>query len=406
MNCATGNEVETQNDIAVGGYGPELDLTRTYNSELATEEKSISDATPDIVRGSSLSEWPFGYGWTASYGAFLEFGENCVKEPCTPTVATHQENGSVVFFEYRGEEWRPVSPLTQATLTQSGGSYVYTLPSQTKLIFNAEGLLTSEADSDGNALTMHRDGDGRLESVSDGAGRELTFSYDAEGQVSAVTEPTGGTVKYTYEDGDLTSVTEAGESQPAWRFDYGASNRMTAVTNGRGETTTTKYEENGRVASEVAPTGATRRWEYLITASGSETTIHEPDGAETQETFNEAGLSTRVTRAAGTSQASTTLSEYNKNDELVATTAPNDQTTTYTYDAAGDRTSETSPLGATTEWTYDSKHDITSIKQPSGETTTIERNEAGQPVAVSRAAPDGATQTTTYKYGGDGEWKA
>jgi hypothetical protein len=55
VNCATGNDFYTQTDLAVGG-NPGLGLTRTYNSQLAATQ---------------TSHGPFGYGWTASYGAYL-----------------------------------------------------------------------------------------------------------------------------------------------------------------------------------------------------------------------------------------------------------------------------------------------------------------------------------------------
>src|SRR6202034_1331260 len=38
VNCATGNEVDTQTDFSVGGRGLGLHLTRTYNSRLAAKQ--------------------------------------------------------------------------------------------------------------------------------------------------------------------------------------------------------------------------------------------------------------------------------------------------------------------------------------------------------------------------------
>jgi hypothetical protein len=58
VNCATGNQVVTQTDMSVGGRGPALEMARTYNSLLA-----VKQATPG----------PFGYGWTGSYSAHLEY---------------------------------------------------------------------------------------------------------------------------------------------------------------------------------------------------------------------------------------------------------------------------------------------------------------------------------------------
>jgi hypothetical protein len=50
VNCATGNEVESQTDLSVGGRGPGLALTRSYNSQQAV---------------TAPEHGPFGYGWTS-----------------------------------------------------------------------------------------------------------------------------------------------------------------------------------------------------------------------------------------------------------------------------------------------------------------------------------------------------
>ena len=60
VNCATGNETTTETDLTVGGRGPALDSTRTYNSRLAAHQ-----AQP----GS------FGFGWMGPYSAHLELAE-------------------------------------------------------------------------------------------------------------------------------------------------------------------------------------------------------------------------------------------------------------------------------------------------------------------------------------------
>lgn len=86
VNCATGNEVQTQTDLSVGGRGLVLELARTYNSRLA-----VKQATPG----------PFGYGWTGPYSAHLELNA----EGREATV--YQDNGSTVTFARSGsgEPW-------------------------------------------------------------------------------------------------------------------------------------------------------------------------------------------------------------------------------------------------------------------------------------------------------------
>ncbi|HTD10160.1 MAG TPA: DUF6531 domain-containing protein [Solirubrobacteraceae bacterium] len=77
VNCATGNQVETQTDLKVGGRGLGLSLTRSYNSLRAPKQKEPGS---------------FGYGWTGSYSAHLELSY----EGREATV--YQDNGSTATF--------------------------------------------------------------------------------------------------------------------------------------------------------------------------------------------------------------------------------------------------------------------------------------------------------------------
>ena len=69
VNCATGNLTESQTDFAVGGRGPVLGMTRTYNSQFAAGESEHG---------------PFGYGWTGPYSAHLVLAKSC--ESCAETA--------------------------------------------------------------------------------------------------------------------------------------------------------------------------------------------------------------------------------------------------------------------------------------------------------------------------------
>jgi RHS repeat-associated protein len=391
VNCATGNQTLSQTDLLVGGRGPGLKLTRTYNSQLANAAG---------VPG------PFGYGWASPYSAHLTVTAHCAEKVCHDIGTVVQGNGSTVAFElheHETPEWAPVSPLIQATLKEHRGNFIYTLPDQTELEFNSGGQLISETDRNGNSVSLEYS-EGRLESVSDDAGRELTFAYDAGGQIESVTDPMGNTVKYGYEDGDLVTVTEPGESSPRWEYKYNSSHELTSETDGRGNSLKTEYDDDGRVISQTDPLGRKRTWEYGAGEDGNtSTTITEPNGSVTYEEFNSEGSPTKVTRAFDTSDAATTTYQYNADDELIAVTDPDGHETTYTYGATGDRTSETDPDGNETKWEYDSTHDVIGITTPDGETTTIERDGDGNAVKIARPAPGGETQTAEYEYGSGGD---
>ena len=390
INCATGNLTETQTDLSVGGRGPGLRVTRAYNSLAAVEAKETG---------------PFGYGWTGSYSAHLEVNG------ATETATVFQDNGSTVQFilssttkEYSAAAW------VQATLKKEGTNYIYTLPDQTKLEFNGEGRLTKEIDRNGNAIALAYNAGKRLETATDGAGRKLTFKYTAGGgQVESIMDPLGHTVKYVYESGNLTRVTLPGQEAARWSFEYGASHLLTKLTDGRGHSTKTGYNAANLVTSQTDPMERKRELTYTPLESpmhvviGTETKIIEPNGSETVEQFNTAGLLTKITRASGTAVAATTEYEYDSSDNLLAVTDPNKHTTKYGYNATGDKTSETDPNSNETKWTYDATHDVETVTTPKGEKTTIKRDSHGNPEVIERPAPGGKTQKTSYKYDSHGD---
>lgn len=393
VNCATGNESLSQTDLTVAGRGPSLTFTRYYNSQLARHQGEAGG--------------PFGAGWTTPYQAYLTRSSTCEGGLVCRTDATvHQANGSAVRFIETESGYYPRQTLVQSTLTKEGEGYLYTLPNQRKLRFNGKGELTSESDRNGNALTIHRGLYDRVESISDAAGRELTFTYGEggpEARVEAVTDPTGHTTLFSYKEGNLSSVIEPGEEAPRWKFKYDARHELTSVTDGRGHSTTSEYDEAGRVTREVDAMGRTRKWEYGTTEIGPLTKIQEPNGGVTVEQFNIRKLPRSVIHASGTSLESTTTFDYDSDDHMVASKDPNGHTTKYGYDEAGNRTSVEDSDGNLREWAYDSMRDVVSTTTAGKHTTTIERDEHGNAIKVSRPAPGGETQITKYKYAADGD---
>jgi len=411
VNCASGNETLSQTDLEVGGRGPGLHLERTYNSQLAAAQARSGSAAG-----------PFGFGWTSSYSAHLELGAG--------TAIVHQDNGSTVtFLENNEGAYVPTSPLVQSTLARNGSQYVYTLPDQTKLVFGDTGLLLSETDRNGNAITLTYEEvpceesiadarrqdrlaqpastrrsscpsppEERVATITDPAGRSLHFAYNEKGFVESVTGPMGHIVHYEYLKQNLVAVQEPGATSPTWRFSYDSSHELTASTDAKGNTTSSEYDEQHRVTSQTDPAGRKRTWSY----NGSEVVIGEPTGSNTTVSLNGAGLETSVTSASGTSSAATTTYEYDTNDNLLSVTNPQEQKTSFTYDAAGDRLSASTPMGHVTKWAFNSTHDLTSTTTPAGETTTLTLDSHGDVVEASSPAPGGA-ETTKYSYNANGE---
>jgi RHS repeat-associated protein len=374
VNCATGNETEEQTDIAIGGRGPGLRVTRGYNGLAAAE-------------AGEPGRW--GYGWAGPYSAHLVLNSEL------GTATVFQDNGSaVVFYESGGKYVQ--GGWDEATLVKEGTNYVYTLPEQTKLEFNSEGRMTKETDRNGNSNTFTYNGSHELEKAADSDNRLLTFKYTASGLVESVTDPMSHVVKYSYSAGNLSSVTI--EAKTRWEFEYTSPHLVSKITDGRGHSMTIEYDSSHRVIKEVQA-GHERKWKY----GTNETKITEPNGSETLETFNTASEPTKITHAKGTSIETTTEYEYNAETyTLKKVIDPNKHETTYTYDSENNKISERDPGGDERKWKYDKAHNVLEETTPEGETTTIKRNEHGEPTVVERPAGS-ETQKTELKYGTHGE---
>lgn len=378
VNCASGNQAEEQTDLVLGGRGPAMHLTRTYNSQAAVEAKAAG---------------PWGYGWSGPYSSHLEFNIE------SGAVTVVQENGATATFNLSGGIYVPGTWI-QATLVKEGGNYIFTLPDQEKLKFNSVGQLIEQKDRNGNALTFTYES-GKLIAVEDAAGRLLFFFYTGA-QVTLVVDPMFHVVKYGYESGNLASVTLPGEETPRWKFKYDASHQLIEMIDGRGGVVKTEYDGKHRVKKQTDPIGRVTKFEYG--ESEKTTTITEPNGSTTFEKFNEAGEPLEVIRAKGIAGLERkTTKEYNSAYGLIKATDALGHSMTFEYNAAGDLTLEKDAEGNETKWTYNATHDVETETTPKGEKTTYKRDSHGNVEVIERPAPGETTQKTTFKHAANGD---
>jgi RHS repeat-associated protein len=377
VNSQTGNLVEEQTDLALGGRGPALAITRSYNSQAAVEAKAAG---------------AWGYGWSGPYSSHLEIGSEAV------TVV--EENGATATFSLIGGKYVPGAWI-QATLAKEGTNYLFTLPNQEVLKFNSEGKLTEQKDRNGNALSLTYE-TGNLKTVKDAAGRELKYTYSGS-QVSEVEDPMGHKVKYAYEEGNLKSVTLPSEETARWSFKYDGSHQLTEMTDGRGGVLKNEYDASHRVKKQTDPLSRETKFEYGESGGHKTTTITEPNGSTTFEKFNEAGEPLELIKAKGTGLEQKTTNEYNAAYEPTKTTDALGHATTYEYNAAGDRTLEKDPEGDERKWTYTAAHDVETETTPKGEKTTYKRDAHGNVEAIERPAPGKTTQKWSFKHAENGD---
>ncbi|HEY3772316.1 MAG TPA: DUF6531 domain-containing protein, partial [Solirubrobacteraceae bacterium] len=190
--CSSGDQTEQQTDLNVSGTGGEMDLTRTYNSQLAVSQ--AADNAPSA----------FGYGWTGPFDEHLTIDDGA------GTATVQNENGSTVTFTINADGSFSPPPSAQATLTQDpSGAYDYVLPDQTTVVFNAAGNILSSTDRIGQTTSFSYNTDGQMTQMTAPSGRAINFSYNAQGLVATATDPSGMVVSYSYDGSDnLTQVAD------------------------------------------------------------------------------------------------------------------------------------------------------------------------------------------------------
>lgn len=380
VECATGDFIESQTDIAIGGLGLGLLLTRTYSAQSAAV---------------ATSPGAFGYGWASSFSDRLAIEEGGAK-----VTVVRGDGATIPFTRTSGTAYAGPTWAKEKLSGSPEAGYTFTTVDQAQYRFSGAGRLQSATDRNGNESALSYDEAGRLKTITDPGGRQLTYAYNSGGQVESVTDPMGHVVKYAYDAGNLAAVTLPGEEGPRWQFKYDASHRITQVTDGRGGKTTNEYDGSSRVVSQTDPAGRTLTFEY---DSFHTVVTNQATGAITDKWFTSNNEPFEITHGYGTPQATTKSFTYNAAGQIVRETDGNGHATTFGYDEAGNRTSEKDALGHETKRIYNSTHDVISVTTPGGETTTFERDGNGNVESIARPGPGETAQTISYAYDEHGQ---
>lgn len=217
IDLSTGNTFISESDLSVPGLGGGLQLTRTWNSMLPTDQSAPS--------------FTFGQGWRSNFEERLLFA------PGDGYLHYLRGDGSVWYFGVFNvgppNVFKVSAPATDTTTTLTKGSPSWTLVFKNgeKRLFDAtSGVLTAIADRNGNTLALSYDTAGRLATVTDAAQRHLYFNYpdNSSPLVSSVTSDVGITLSYTYDtQGRLSQMTKPDNTTIS--FQYDTNSNITAV---------------------------------------------------------------------------------------------------------------------------------------------------------------------------------
>ncbi|MFF2507816.1 DNRLRE domain-containing protein [Streptomyces sp. NPDC058067] len=197
-------------------------------------------------------------------------------------------------------------------------------------------------------------------------GRAWQFGYDSFGNLKTVTDPKGVstatagdyTTSYEYDGfGEMVKSTDA-NGNPTTYSAFGDSGYPTTITDALGKSSTYVYDVLGRVTD-------------VTDALGNKAT-------QSYDGYGRALASTQPKDQAKGDVITSPAPEYDANDNVTKTTAPNGAVTTAVYDAADQIKESSDPKDTTTSderksaYTYDKVGNLLTSVQPKGTLTSTD----------------------------------
>ncbi|MEZ5710866.1 MAG: hypothetical protein R3E02_15925, partial [Blastomonas sp.] len=321
VNAATGNLVVSRQDEFLIGRGPDVGISRTYNSMLDVADNDNGD------------------NWRQSTDRRVYDLVGTINTAGS-TLKRVGADGAVVLYTYDAGESAYIATDGAGAydrITSSGSVWIWRDgDSQTVEWYDSSngGRITWQGDVDGNWVEFTYNGSGLLDKVitADGSWTQYSWSgTDITAIVTGFTDLQTSTAKtltrtyYVYDGShrlttvkvdytpDDNSVADSAFYQVDYSYD--GSGRLSQISQSDGSLVAFAYDGSGRVitVTQTASTGVTRV--TAIAYDTNETIVTDPRGGETQLT-------------------------YDSNGQLVQLVAPSDdnglrQIVQYEYDADG-----------------------------------------------------------------------
>lgn len=362
VNPFNGNLMLTSTDLSLSGRGPQLPITRTYNSRNATRKGA------------------FGYGWSSNLEmAIVQLGYG-------PAIFWDATGTKHVFKRNSDGTFAPPPGIHYSLTRSANGQFTLTTVDRSTYLFNSSGLLLQIADANGQMLTIDRnETDGSLKGFTDASGRKWYVGKNDYGFIDHIESPHEEgridylTAYYMYDrtNGNLTTVTIKQDEnlRPTTTYEYNASaHQLTAVVDPNGNRKSLTYTADNRVGS-VNWTHVSTSYSETFTydQSNKKTTVEIPAmGLKTIYSFNDNGNLIKQ-EVVGDSATYTTSYGWDTWNQMVQVTDPNNNVKYYGYNELGqpvivqDETGNAN-LIQTQSATYDQQGNQTGTKDEKGDT--------------------------------------
>ncbi|MDX1430765.1 MAG: DUF6531 domain-containing protein, partial [Rhodothermales bacterium] len=400
-NPVTGNKFFEETDYSGAGPFP-LQLQRFYNS-----------TRPEPV--------PAAANWRHTYDRSIHAGSVSLVGSETKVA---RSDGQVLTFSFLGGRWMSDPDVVerleeQVDASGSRSGWVLTDANDTVEAYDALGRLVSITNRDGFTQTLSYDEiSGRLETVRGPFGRTLGFAYDQDGRLATMTDPADNVYRYQHDAaGNLSAViypdeTSDDSDNPLRTYVYEDPRfpfHVTGIIDENGNRfSNVAYDDQGRaILSEQE--GGINRITISYNTDGTSTvtdalgnqTVYEVESV--YSVFKTTGLS----EPCPLCQNKNAANSYDDKGFPASTTDFNGNLTTFDYDDRGLETSRTEAAGTpesrtiATEWHPTLRRPV-KVTEP-GRETSFSYDSVGR--LLTRTVTDtttGASRTTTRTYTPDG----
>ena len=232
--------------------------------------------------------------------------------------------------------------------------------------------------------------DGKVTAAKDRNGDTTRYTYTARGELATVTQPTGETVSYTYDDfGRTTAVSSAGRKQSVKYDEYGRVKSQIAVD---GSKTEVIYDADGQVAQIKRNGSVTKE----LVRDEFRRVVGEKDSLNRISRIERDARGNLIAQIAA--NGSVTRYEYDASDRRTAQIDGNGNKITFQFDPAGRMTKQVNALGGTQTWSYDPKTGKL-LERANGVQTIRHTYDKSGPLA---SIDYGSGQKLAYAYDPDG----